>query len=55
MSHIPNDFVYDCDKICTCKKPDWNDSLFNHELKKHCIHCDICGGVPNHSRNGVSR
>ena len=37
---------YDCDKICNCRDPDWNDALINSETDCHCVHCDICGGVP---------
>lgn len=37
---------YNCNLICRCEKPDFNDSLFNHEKNQHCVHCELCGGVP---------
>jgi len=37
--------TYDCSKICKCKKPDLNDTLLNED-NEACVHCDICGGVP---------
>ena len=37
--------VYDCFKICKCEEPDFNDKLLNGDHEA-CIHCDVCGGVP---------
>ena len=42
-----DDVELDCNKICKCVKPDFNDSYYNSELQQPCVHCDICGGVPD--------
>lgn len=37
--------IYNCQVICYCKNPEWNDTLCNQKGEM-CVHCDKCGGVP---------
>ena len=41
------DFELDCNKICECKEPDFNDGFWHVEKNTSCIHCEICGGIPS--------
>ena len=46
-THVNEDEIaLDCNKVCKCDKPDFNDTYYNIVLKQPCVHCDICGGVP---------
>ena len=39
--------IYDCFRKCECIEPDFNDTLVNDD-GEICIHCDVCGGVPEY-------
>ena len=45
-SKSTNEVRLNCTIKCDCKKPDFNDTYWNHFTNEPCVHCDICGGVP---------